>query len=148
MTRPRQSLRSVLVDAGAWLALADTRDDHHLTALAVQQLLARQRPRLVVTNFIVDESYTLMLYRLTSHGLAVRFLDDVSASSITRVRITPNDERQAEALLRRYDDKRFSYTDATSFVVIQRLGIDAAFTFDRNFVQFGLAVLPDPRGGV
>ena len=40
------------------------------------------------------------------------------------------DEEQAEALLRHYSDKRFSYTDATSFVIVRRLGIEAVFTFE------------------
>jgi len=36
-----------------------------------------------------------------------------------------------------YDDKKFSYTDAASFVVMERFGIEAAFTFSGNFAQYG-----------
>jgi predicted nucleic acid-binding protein len=32
-------------------------------------------------------------------------------------------------------------TDATSFAVMERLGIEAAFAFDRDFRQYGLPVL-------
>lgn len=41
----------------------------------------------------------------------------------------------------RYDDKRFSFTDAISFVVMERLGIPYAFSFDRDFAQYGLQLL-------
>jgi uncharacterized protein len=35
--------------------------------------------------------------------------------------------------------------DATSFVVMERLGLRTAFAFDRHFAQYGLTVLPPPR---
>jgi predicted nucleic acid-binding protein len=55
--------------------------------------------------------------------------------------VSAADERKARDLIARYDDKAFSLTDATSFAVMERLGIDHAFTFDRNFMQYGLATL-------
>jgi predicted nucleic acid-binding protein len=61
----------------------------------------------------------------------------VFGSSVNVVAVTRPDEVAAEEILRRYDDKRFTYTDATSFVVIERLGVDDAFTFDRNFSAYG-----------
>jgi predicted nucleic acid-binding protein len=56
------------------------------------------------------------------------------------VRVTPEDEAKAREITYRYDDKDFSLTDATSFAVMERLGIRAAFTFDRDFRQYGLDV--------
>lgn len=40
-----------------------------------------------------------------------------------------------------YEDKTFSYTDATTFAVADRLGIRRAFAFDKHFVQFGLGLV-------
>jgi predicted nucleic acid-binding protein len=34
----------------------------------------------------------------------------------------------------------FSYTDATTFAVMQRTGIKLAFAFNRYFIQFGFAL--------
>jgi len=39
-------------------------------------------------------------------------------------------------------DKRWSFTDCTSFVVMRDLGIATAFGFDRNFEQAGFRRLP------
>jgi predicted nucleic acid-binding protein len=128
--------RQVLVDTGAWYALADRQDANHEAAVAIQSVIVAQRPRLFTTNFIIDETYTLLRTRLTQSA-AVRFLDYLRASTVAIVRISTTDESAAEDLLRRFIDKRFSYTDATSFVVIEKLGIATAFTFDRNFTEYG-----------
>ena len=39
-------------------------------------------------------------------------------------------------------DKRFSLTDCVSFVLMQRLGIETALTFDAHFIQAGFRTLP------
>jgi predicted nucleic acid-binding protein len=68
-------------------------------------------------------------------------LDSLPAASVTVIRVDPEDERRAEAIIRQYDDKDFSYVDATSFAIMERLGVQHAFAFDRHFVQFGFIAL-------
>jgi uncharacterized protein len=57
------------------------------------------------------------------------------------VRVEAVVEESALALISRYRDKDFTLTDATSFVLMERLGIRHAFTFDDDFRQYGLIVL-------
>ena len=52
---------------------------------------------------------------------------------------TIGDEERAREIINTYEDKAFSYTDATTFAVIERLGIKSTFTFDEHFAQFGLS---------
>lgn len=40
------------------------------------------------------------------------------------------DEEKTKQIIRRYTDKPFSYTDAVSFAVMERLGVKEAFAFD------------------
>ncbi len=55
---------------------------------------------------------------------------------------TEEDSEAAQDIIGRYDDKDFSYADAGSFAIMERLGILRAFTFDAHFRQYGLEVIP------
>ncbi|HJX63064.1 MAG TPA: hypothetical protein VJ860_03835 [Polyangia bacterium] len=43
----------------------------------------------------------------------------------------------AVALLRAHGDKTYSFCDALSFVVMERLNIPEAIAFDRHFAEYG-----------
>ena len=55
--------------------------------------------------------------------------------------ITPERAENARALFFRYADKDFSYTDCTSFVVMQQLKLKQALTTDRHFKQIGFQIV-------
>jgi predicted nucleic acid-binding protein len=143
MTNRASGPRSALVDSSATLALADRDDKNHGAAVQIHTNLVAARARLYTTNFLIDETYTLILVRM-GYRFAVQFLDEVRAGTVTIVRISVADEDLAEHVLRRYQDKRFSYTDATSFAVMERLRIQSAFTFDRNFAEYGRVLVLTP----
>ncbi|MGI8550291.1 MAG: type II toxin-antitoxin system VapC family toxin [Dehalococcoidia bacterium] len=130
----------LLVDSTVNLALLDSNDNNHATARDIQQHLVIVRPRLFTTNYLFDESYTLIMSHL-GRNAAITFLDDIRASSFTIVRISEVDEARAEGILRQYQDKAFSYTDATSFAIMERLQLDSVFAFDRDFEQYGASPL-------
>ena len=139
-SHPTHNPSRVFLDSSANLALLDSTDANHQAARSIQQKLIQFRPQIFTTNFITDESYTLILANL-GRDAAIAYLDRLYASSFTVARVSPTDERRAEELLRQYNDKQFSYTDATSFVVMDRLHLTYAFTFDRDFEQYGKIVL-------
>ena len=69
-------------------------------------------------------------------------LTEIDTSQVTTVvRVSARDEQRARAIIARYTDKDFSLTDATSFAVMERLGISEAFTLDQNFAQYGWTML-------
>jgi len=55
--------------------------------------------------------------------------------------VSEEDENKAWQIILRYQDKDFSYVDATSFIVLERLGIRDAF--DEHFEQYSLNRLPE-----
>jgi predicted nucleic acid-binding protein len=129
------------VDTSAYYALVD-RDERatHPQAIAIAGKLAARRWRLFTTNFVVAETHGLILLRLGGAvaGQALEELD--SSRDTTIIRVSEDDEQMARATLKTYQDKGFSLIDATSFAVMQRLGISYAFSFDRHFAQYGFTI--------
>jgi predicted nucleic acid-binding protein len=138
--RSASQARRALVDASAYFALLDNDDDYHAQALSIRDRLIAERWRLFTTSFVLAETHALLLNRL-SQDIATTFLQDLEQSTTTLVWATPADVQHAKAIISQYDDKDFSLTDAISFVVMERLRIQYAFTFDRHFTQYGLTVL-------
>ena len=131
-------LNRIFVDTSAWYAVIDKNDRDHAAAVTKIQILDRP---LVTSNYILDEILTLLKSKLGS-SVAVPFgqkLWDQEMSAM--LRITEEDEERAWRIFRQYDDKAFSFTDCTSFALMERLDINAVFAFDDHFLQYGRFVL-------
>ena len=131
-------LNRIFVDTSAWYAMIDKNDRDHAAAVTKIQILDRP---LVTSNYILDEILTLLKSKLGS-SVAVPFgqkLWDQEMSAM--LRITEEDEERAWRIFRQYDDKAFSFTDCTSFALMERLDINAVFAFDDHFLQYGRFVL-------
>lgn len=124
----------VFVDSSAWFALKDAKDHHHDAAI---EFLSSFNGKLVTTNFIVDETITLTLMRL-GYTFARELGEALWAEKYARlIYVSQSDQRTAWELFKAYDDKTFSFTDCTSFAVMERLGLEYAFAFDADFEQSG-----------
>jgi hypothetical protein len=53
----------VFMDSAGFLALWDASDEHHAAAARLQQELAGKRRRFVTSEYVVDETVTLLLIR-------------------------------------------------------------------------------------
>lgn len=132
--------RAVFVDSSAYGALANPRDQDHRQAVALARHLTEERLRFYTTNFVVAETHALVLSR-AGRDVAYRLLTQLDASKQIVVRVGEDDEQNARRVIASYRDKDFSLVDALSFVVMERLHILTAFTFDRHFQQYGFAVV-------
>jgi predicted nucleic acid-binding protein len=139
-----QSDAWVFVDTGAYFALSFTGDENHQAARLVYEYLTTEHRQFVTTSFVLAETHALLLNRL-NREIALRVLEGIDQSSTSIVRVRAADEQLAREILRQYRDKDFSLTDATSFVVMERLRLRTAFALDRHFAQNGLTVLRAPR---
>jgi len=127
----------VLVDTSAIYALIDSSDAWHESATRHLEKLRHSRIEPLLTNFIVAECHALLLSRLGAPIARKWVLGNIWAIEC----ITVEDEEKAKEIIRRYTDKTFSYTDTTSFSVMERLRIRQAFAFDLHFKQYGFQVI-------
>lgn len=133
----------ILVDTSAWLAIADVRDGNHSAALTChRELLAGRFGRLITTDYILDETLTLM--RKRSGGMTARkFAEGLDASeSVQLIWITPDHYRTARTVFLDQGTRSWSLTDCTSFSVMREFGIRTAFSFDFDFRQAGFETRP------
>lgn len=145
MSRSRPFRRTAFIDSSAFYALTDRDDGNHQAAEAIVRELQHLRWALVTSTYVIAEQHALHLSRL-GRVIALQALDAIDRSEITVVRPTPADDGDARQIRLRYVDKARSYTDASSFTIMERLGLRYAFTFDRDFEQYGYSVLtPDTR---
>ena len=79
------------------------------------------------------------------HFAAVDFGEKIrKAQTVHILRVSEDMEKEAWDTFRDYSDKEFSFTDCTSFVVMQRLNLTQAFTNDHHFEQMGFTILLQP----
>ena len=138
----RVSSRGLFVDTAGWMAMADSADPFH-------QATGRERDShligsgvLVSTDYVIDETLTLIRVRLGLHA-AARWWDQIDASSRIRwERIGPERADEARRWFFEWRDKDFSFTDCTSFVVMKDLRLRRALTTDHHFSQAGFETVP------
>ena len=130
------------VDTSAFIAVTDKSDQYHSIAVAHFEELLEVRKPLLTTNFILDETYTRLKRKLGSHA-AITFGDTVRKSDqLEIITIHEEIEKTAWAIFKKYKDQDFSYTDCTSFAVMELKKLKEAFAFDVHFNIFGFNSIP------
>lgn len=125
---------SILVDTGAWYALANGSDDHHNEARTFFTQRARTTPFLT-TDLILAETWAL----LTSHlgrQAALRFWAGLRETRIPILTPDPPDPEAAWRIAHAFPDQAFSLVDCMTFAIMERLEINDAFTFDAHFLVY------------
>ncbi|MGI9305218.1 MAG: type II toxin-antitoxin system VapC family toxin [Gammaproteobacteria bacterium] len=131
----------MLVDTGAWYALIDRKDpDHERVRVCLDEHLGR----MITTDYVVDETITLLRYRAgwkAARAFGKSLLDNEPHISAL-VTLKQEERQEAWKIFCRYRDKSFSFTDCTSFALMRKLKLDTAIAIDRDFRSFGLHCIP------
>ena len=129
----------IFVDSSFWIALRNDHDAHHREATALMS--ATGGSHLVTSNHVRGETWTFLRNR-AGHASAVAYLEASAASPRLDIVHIPEDlEGVALAWLRRHDERRYSFVDATSFALMRSMKIKDAFAFDSDFTVAGFREL-------
>ena len=132
----------IFIDTGAFLARYLRDDQYHRSAVAAWKELGSNRENCVTSNFVLDETFTL-LGRRAGYGFAVQRAKNIYASqALTICRPDRRDEINALQFFGKYADQHVSFTDCISIVLMKREKINRVFSFDRHFEFTGFHVVP------
>jgi predicted nucleic acid-binding protein len=139
---------TLFVDTWGWLALEDRRDSAHSQVLQLYRDFRARNVQAVTTDYVLDETMTL-LFRRRPFEEAQRFVEGLLAAAeaqyLSIQRITAERFSKAWRLRLRYHDKKdISFTDLTSFVVMQEHRIAEILTDDQHFKQVNLGFVTLP----
>ena len=130
----------IFVDTSAWYASSSVRDANHEQA---KRFLESVQEQLVTSDYVVDETLTLFRSRGENRHALTFGTEVIDGSFAEIITIDRQDFADAWKVFQQFRDKQWSFTDCTSRVVMERLGIGRALAFDEHFQQFGtVAVVP------
>jgi predicted nucleic acid-binding protein len=128
--KPSPTMR-VFVDTSAFYALADRSNRLHRSAVRAYEKLVEQA-QLLTTDHVLLECWFLISHRLGREA-ALKFWDALFSGIVELIPVGSADLRTARQIMAAFPDQGFSLVDATSFAVMERLGVTRAFTFDDRF---------------
>lgn len=136
--------REVFADTSALYAAVDARDAHHSQAAPLIRQLAGARRMIVTSDYVVVETINLAVAR-RGRVVAGRLLELLDKTSGLRVEwIGAERFAASRAFFRKHADHTYSFTDCTSFVLMDELRIRDALTSDHHFVEAGFRMLLKP----
>jgi predicted nucleic acid-binding protein len=131
----------IFIDTSGFYALLVRADDRHEQARDAIRKAAKRSRRFVTTDYILDETATLLMARRCSSVIPAWF-ESVSASKACRV-VWMDAERfeKAKDVFIKNIGKAWSFTDCFSFIVMRELRLREALSKDRHFRDSGFTPL-------
>jgi hypothetical protein len=130
----------LLADTSGLLAILWDDDEHHRAAVEFQR--RNPKARFLLSELVVAELAARARVKVGARP-TVEFTRDLLRSSRFELVLLDLELLQgALGRMERFSDKRLSLTDCVSFELMERLGIDSAFTFDRDFRDCGFRMVP------
>jgi predicted nucleic acid-binding protein len=131
----------IFVDTSGFYALLVKRDDHHGAADRILGDARRRKRGFVTTDYVLDETATLLKGRGHEHLLG-RFFDAVLGSRVCRIEWTGAEQfHETKDYFLKHADQEWSFTDCMSFRTMRSLRLRDALTKDAHFQESGFNVL-------
>lgn len=132
-------MKSVFVDTSAFVALFYEKDKHHEAAREMLGRVKKANASMVLTDYVFDETITGIMTSV-GHLTAIKAGEYILGSRLLKlIWLDEALKLRAWELFKRYDDKAFSFTDCTSFLLMKEFNVTRYLAFDRHFQQAGFA---------
>lgn len=128
----------LFIDTSALYAFFDKKDNNHKKII---RILQSSKEQFITSNYILDELITLFRVRGLAFEQFSSFIDALWGENICQVlRVTEDIDLQAWKMIKKFKDQTFSFTDCTSFILMQEYAIKKACTLDKHFQIAGFEI--------
>lgn len=134
--------RGIFIDTWGWLTLGDSGEPRHKETRRLYEQMEESRLPIFTSDYVLSELVTL-LFRRVQFAPGVSFVEGILTSAeegdIQVELVNPRRFSSAWGLRKRFRDKTdISFTDLTSMVIMQDLGIQQVLTEDAHFTHVGM----------
>lgn len=128
----------IFVDTSGFIELIDKKSANFERTSAAFQKAIFDGNKLVTTDYVLDELFTLMRCReRIPISDILKFVDNINISDTEVVGITKELFQESLIMMGKYKDQYFSFTDCVSFTVMKDMGIKDFVGFDSHFATAG-----------
>ncbi len=133
--------RERFIDTSGFYAILARHDSKHAKARAILRDAAKKKSTFVTTDYVIDETATLLHAKALSHILPDLF-DIVFESKACAIEWMDQDRfLKTRTLFLKHRDQSWSFTDCSSFIVMKELRITEVLTKDKHFIEAGFTSL-------
>ncbi|HMD67885.1 MAG TPA: PIN domain-containing protein [Chitinivibrionales bacterium] len=131
----------VFLDTSGFFSFVVKSDEKHARASEIVRETLKAGGRLVTTDYVIDETATLLKVRGFGHIVSNLF-DGILSSRACRLDWMDQEHfNSTKAFFLKHRDHEWSFTDCFSFIIMRSYGIRNALTKDVHFKEAGFLPL-------
>jgi len=136
-------MNEIFADTSGWANYFVRTEPFHQEAKQLMQKWYKDRTRVITTNYVLSELVALFISPLRiTRQQQIQAIETIKAVEwIEIIHINQTLDDQAWQFLMRRNDKMWSLSDCSSFVVMKQRKISQGFTTDHHFEQAGFVTL-------
>ncbi|HAJ79341.1 MAG TPA: hypothetical protein DCO75_06180 [Fibrobacteres bacterium] len=127
----------IFVDTSGFFSLLSPQDISHKDAVEILKKAKRTNQLFVTTDYVIDETATLLNARGIGHLARILF-DTVNSSHACRMEWMDNERfTMTQTYFSKHLDHSWSFTDCFSFLIMKEFNLRSALTKDKHFREAG-----------
>jgi hypothetical protein len=134
-------MKLMFVDTAGWMAMADQSDPLHQNTRRLRDAHLRKGGLLVTSDYVMDETLTLIRMRIGLEATRTFWEQTTGSPRLRWERVDVPRFQAAMDWFFGWKDKRFSFTDCTSFVIMRQLHLKKVLTCDSHFRDAGFEMM-------